>query len=85
MVKNFTKRYRRQELKPVKKIVILESEVIDIEEIDIKDIPADAILMDELEVIPDGSNNLDKILNKKNNKKSKVETNNTAVKTENNE
>lgn len=85
MVKNFTKRYRKQELKPIKKTVMFESEVIDIEEIDIKDIPADAVLMDELEIIPDNSNNLDKILNKKNNKKTKAEVNNTEVKTENNE
>ena len=86
MVKNITKRHRKQELSTPKNlpiITIYEKDIITIEEVDIKDIPEGA-LMETVVVIPDETGNLDKAL-KKSRKQAKHTENNFEQKSDNNE
>ena len=86
MAKNITKRYKKQELdtpKATSVITIYEKDIVEIEEVDIKDVPADA-LMETVIVIPDESDNLEKAL-KKNRKQSKQVENNIEQKMMDNE
>ena len=86
MAKNITKRYKKQELdapKATSVITIYEKDIVEIEEVDIKDVPEDA-LMETVIVIPDESDNLEKAL-KKNRKQSKQVENNIEQKTMDNE
>lgn len=86
MAKNITKRYRKQELdtsKITSIMSIFEKDIIEIEEVDIKDVPENA-LMETVIVIPDESDNLEKAL-KKNRKHSKQIENNIEQKAIDNE
>lgn len=86
MAKNITKRYRKQELdtsKTTSIMSIFEKDIIEIEEVDIKDVPENA-LMETVIVIPDESDNLEKAL-KKNRKHSKQIENNIEQKAIDNE
>lgn len=86
MVKNITKRNRKQELSTRKILpitTIYEKDIITIEEVDIKDVP-EGTLMETVVVIPDETGNLDKTL-KKSRKQAKHAENNFEQKSDNNE